>query len=189
MALDKVKLSQSLSISGQWASGGPFPWSLVSDEPFTFDKLGPYYKYDPEAAKKLLIEAGYPDGKFKSPGPLIVSSPSALPFGQLVQQYYKQNGIEFDLRPIDTVEWLGVWYSRSHSDMIQSFWVTPDLALNWFAQNKFHSTSLQNTGIINDPSVDDLVGKIRITTDPAKLREYAKFLWSVLDGVKIRSTF
>ena len=74
MLLDKFKFGDQAWGEGLWSHGTPLPWSFVSDEPFTFDKLRPYAKYNPAEAKKLLIEAGFPDGKMKIPGPLPTSS-------------------------------------------------------------------------------------------------------------------
>ena len=95
----------------------------------------------------------------------------------LIQNLLKQNGIEFEPTPVDSVAWLGLWYSRSFPDQILSYWATNDPTLNFFGQNKFYSKAPQNTAFINDPQVDDVVQKIKTTSDPAKLREHARFLW------------
>lgn len=176
MSLDKERLTNAIT-GTKWEWGTPFPWSLVSDEPFTFEKLGPYYKYNPTEAKKLLIEAGFPDGKLRVGSPLDFIQPAQAPLMQVLQQLYKENGIEFDLAPLDPPTYYAKWYQRAHRDLGWTFQNTGDVSLHFYAQNKFSPSATQNTAFIDDLEVNRVVKEIKTTTDPAKLREHARFLW------------
>jgi ABC-type transport system substrate-binding protein len=152
-------------------------WSLVSDEPFTVEKMGPYYKYNPAESKKLRIEAGFPDGKVKVPSPLTFSHPTMTLRSTAYQAFFKEEGIEFELDPRDFSTYAPYYYQRAFKDIAVTFLNGDDLTLNWVAQNKFQRDSTQNTALIDDPEIERVVKEIKVSSDPAKLRQYAKFLW------------
>jgi peptide/nickel transport system substrate-binding protein len=178
MALDKDKYGGLISATPNWIHIGVMPWSLVSDEPFTVDKLGPYYKYSPQESKRLRIEAGFPDGKIKVPTPFtIANSPSFSVRAQTYQALFKQEGIEFEIETLDFSTYSPYYYQRQYKDIAITYDNGNDFTLNWVAQNKFQRDNSQNTAKIDDPEVERVVREIKLTTDPAKLREFARFLW------------
>ncbi len=178
MALDKDKYANLISATPYWQHVGVMPWSLVSDEPFTLDKLGPYYKYNPQESKRLRIEAGFPDGKIKVPTPFtIANSPSFTVRGQAYQALFKPEGIEFEIEILDFSSYSPYYYQRQYKDIAITYQNGNDFTINWIAQNKFQKDNSQNTSFIDDPEVERVVTEIKGTSDPAKLREFAKFLW------------
>lgn len=177
MALDKDRYANQVSTTPNWSYGSTVLWSLVSDEPFTVDKLGPYYKFNPAEAKKLLIEAGFKDGKVKINTPLTFSHPTMTLRATAYQAFYKEQGIEFELDPRDFSTYAPYYYQRAFADIAITFLNGDDLTLNWVAQNKFQRDSTQTTAKINDPEIEALVKEIKVTSDPAKLRQQAKFLY------------
>lgn len=155
----------------------PLPWEFISDQPFTFDKLGPYYQFNPQEAKKLLTEAGFTDGKMTVATPLVTNFPGRSPNGVLIQQLYKEQGIDLQIQQVDGTTFGTRYYQRVGQDLDFTFHISFEYNLNWYAQNKFLPDASQNTAFINDPAVTELVKKVKVTTDQAKIREYAKFLW------------
>ena len=178
MALDKDKFVAAQRTSGaEWVQSVPLLWSLVSDEPFTFDKLGPYYKYDPAAAKKLLIEAGFADGKVSVATTLLFAVPSHTARATVVQTLWKSEGISLEIQASDFATYSPYYYLRSHQDVTLAFQNTGDFSLNWYAQNKFSANANQNSAYINDSEIEKAVKAIKTTTDAAQLRQFARQLW------------
>ena len=178
MMLDKAKYGDLIEGPGRWTYSGPMPWSLVSDKPFTFEDLGPYYKYDPAAAKKLLIEAGFADGKIKSPTPLAAAQGN--PYGPrtaLFQTMFKEQGFEFELQSMDFATYNPYYFNRAAPDIALTHHILAQPNLNWYAQNKFNADAAQNTGHVIDPEINKVLQQVKVTLDPAKQRELAKQIW------------
>ena len=154
------------------------PWSFITDKPLTLEDLGPYYKYNSDESKKLRIKAGLPDGKIKVSSPILFGTPGYhVPRMPVLQALWKAEGIEIEIQPADRALFQDVYYKREQRDLSLTFQNTGDYTLNWYAQNKFRFTNFQNTSWINDPEVERVAAAVKVTTDPAKLKEYAKFLW------------
>ena len=178
MALDKKKFMDALGTPGlEWNIVGPIPWNLIEPRKATMDDLGPYYKYNPQESKKLLIEAGFPDGKIKVPTPLVFINPSNLQAAQVIQELWKNEGIELPIQGLPLAEFALPYYARKFTDLAYTYQNTGESSLNWYAQNKFNPEGSENTAWINDPEINRLIKEIKTTTDPVKLREYARFFW------------
>ena len=178
MLIDKPKYASTALENPIYHWSSPIPWSTVSETPFTPAELGPYAQYNPAEAKKLLIEAGFPDGKMKVGSPLdVIGSPSQVSRSQVLQDLLKQNGVEMAIQPLDPTTYYSKWYLHNYADIGYTYINTGDWSLNWFAQNKYLTGATQNTSLIDDPEVQRVVKEIKTTTDPAKLRQLARFLW------------
>ncbi len=178
MLLDKQKQGDQAWGVGRWYPSVPLPWEFVSDKPLTTEDFGPYYKYNPTEAKKLLIAAGFPDGKVKVASPLpIASNPSFLANIQTAQAQWKAEGIEFDLELMDFARYNSFWFQRNYGDIMMNHGPNSQPVLNWFAQVKFSPTGTQNTSFIRGPEIEDIINQVRVTTDPAKQKQLAKAMW------------
>ena len=107
-----------------WASGF---WAALDDNP---------YKLDPEKAKALLKEAGYPDG-FE----IALDAPNSSPFtniAQSVQATMAQGGVKVTLVPAETKALLTKYRAREHQ-MLMIYWgpdyMDPHTNADGFANN------------------------------------------------------
>lgn len=179
MAVDRLKYAETISPGpGLWDLVGPLPWSLVSNTELTSNDLGPYYKYNPEESKRHRIAAGFTDGKVKVATPIYFGTGQNSILGTVtLQELWRKEGIEVDVLRLDIITSQDTYYKRSWQDIGNTFQNTGDYSLNWFAQNKFKCENFQNSSWICDAEVQKVVNEIRLTTDPAKLKDLARFLW------------
>lgn len=131
-------------------------------------------KYDPENAKKLLAEAGYPDGftmEFYTS-----DSAGSMKIATIFQQYMKQN-LNIDVQ-IKTAQW-GTFSATGASGKapIYSMSWTWDPDPYFYLNQMFHSSAIGSLGNgqgFNDPEVDRLLDEAVKVTDQAKRAELYK---------------
>jgi peptide/nickel transport system substrate-binding protein len=128
------------------------------------------FTYDPEKAKALLAEAGYPDG-FE----ISLSFPTSgsgnmipIPMNETLQRDLEKVGITVTLEPIEWGAMLGDFFvgkipGEAEALNISLGFVLPSLWSTWF-----HSTSGINAGKFSDPKVDELLDAVSAEFDPAK---------------------
>jgi len=111
-----------------WASGF---WAALDDNP---------YKLDPEKAKSLLKDAGYPDGFA-----IDLDAPNSAPFtnmAQSVQATMAQGGIKVNIVPAETGAMLTKYRARQHQ-MLMIYWgpdyMDPHTNADGFANNTDNS--------------------------------------------------
>ncbi len=130
--------------------------------------------YDPEKAKELLTEAGYPDGF--SLEVYVSNKPARVKMCTIIQAYLKQN-LNIDLE-IKTAEWgtFSEVASSGEADMYGMSWTWyPDPF--FFLNKMFHSSeigALGNGQGFNNPDVDKLLDEALVISDTEQRAELYK---------------
>jgi peptide/nickel transport system substrate-binding protein/oligopeptide transport system substrate-binding protein len=131
------------------------------------------YTYDPEKAKQLLADAGFPEGKGLPP--LVLTYPNEGPaadVAQAMQAQLKAVGIPVEINGMEMGGFLDEMSTGKLSFFLIS-WVADYPSLDTFLYTLFHSANIgaQNVFQYSNPDVDVLLDKARSTKDESKRTE------------------
>jgi ABC-type transport system substrate-binding protein len=141
----------------------------------------PPYPYDPDKAKKLLADAGYPNGlkaKFISPQGRY---PKDFEMAQALQQQWKKAGIDVTL---DTMEWAAyLAFTRKPLDQteVEVFllgWAPSSAEARWILYPLYHTDQMipkgNNRLFYSNKQFDEYVDKLTKATEKADRDNYLK---------------
>jgi peptide/nickel transport system substrate-binding protein len=156
-------------IDAVWGRGAPttaiapgvIEWTLPIEQ---LGEGARYYRYDPEEARRLLAEAGYPKG-FKTQ--LTVSngfSRDLIDDAQLVQRYLKDVGIEAELKIQEHGAYMATTMQGKFDGLVRTpFGIAwePDASL----YRAYAADSSWNIAHLNDPTLTAMLKEERSTRD------------------------
>ncbi|MBI2907373.1 MAG: ABC transporter substrate-binding protein [Chloroflexi bacterium] len=146
----------------------PGEWGLQEEEMI---KVPGYARPDLDAAKKLLAEAGFPQG-FKAQG-VVRKNKAHEDMAVLVKDAISKIGIDLDIMAVETATWYEYQFGKRFDFMPAgsgSVIVDPDLVLG----DHYLSRSPRNYTGYSNPAFDDLYAKQAQTSDPLERR---KIVW------------
>ena len=164
LAVDKQRLTDKITRGGEKPASHLTPKGLKGYVP----PEGP--GYDPAAARKLLAEAGFPDGKTFPPFEYMFNTgrQNEQIAVELQAMWKKELGLNVSLRQVEWKVYLSD-QSKTNYDMSRSSWVgdykDPNTFLDMFMSNNGNN----RTGWVN-PRYDALIKEANRQTDP-KQRE------------------
>jgi ABC-type transport system substrate-binding protein len=167
MAVDRKGILDALHDGRGAVVNGVFPPGLVGYNPDL-----PEIPYDPEAAKALLAEAGYPDG-FEMTVTQIASQPDTLARNELFQAMMAQIGVKVTIDQMDEAAWYAVAADGdlpSYSSSWSADYNDPDnFIYTYFAP----SNTVRRSINFSDESLAQRVVAARAITNPdARIKEY-----------------
>ena len=173
LAIDRQKQVDTV-YEGHGILGWGVPYLYWSDELPTAADLGPYWQYRPEDAKKLLAEAGHPNG-FETTLFYYEYFPQMTSQIQLVQQDLKRNlNIELKITKQDYTTYFGRYAEGKWEGTAWGFQTGYAISLDERTYQYMHSKSPKNYFRVNDPVIDELCTQLRQTPDRAEQRAIAR---------------
>ena len=113
MAWDREGMGQTFYASSIFALSGPFPSTLFGG--MTPDEAKAAIPYDPEAAKKLLAEAGYPNGFSVEMLTTDAYGPPFVNQAQWVQQDLSKIGVTVELKILDYATYYTTYQKQDYA--------------------------------------------------------------------------
>lgn len=146
--------------------------NLVPPGFFGYDESIPVEAYDPEGAKALLAEAGYPDGfaiTFHASTDRIAYAEDVV---QVLAQVWNRIGIDVELETMPHSVYIPKANAFDFAYMLHSWGTSVDagVSLNGIAvtRDKERGKGPSNRGRHSNPEVDRLVAEAQTTLDPKK---------------------
>ena len=128
------------------------------------------YEYKPDLARKLLADAGYPHG-FKTH--IIADTTGDMELLKIVQSYFKDAGIDMEIRPIDSTEWIAfVLTGRKHDQLTQRTVSPLGHGYEPIRQlSRLHTGYSSNYLMVSDPVFDAFQPKAIAATNEAGVKQ------------------
>lgn len=169
MAIDRKGMAQELLRN----TANP-AFSVQSPANEAYDPAFVDYEYNPEKAKQLLAEAGYPNG-FETIFQTSVDGSGQLipvPMAEWIQRDLAKIGIKVKLETYEWISYLGIWTNMKPEvgfDQMSWGFTTP-----YWLYIVAHSKSFANAGKYRNPEVDQAIEKAITEPDPNTAIQYWK---------------
>jgi peptide/nickel transport system substrate-binding protein len=168
MAIDKQTLADKLLKGSARPARGLQAPGCPSYDPGFAD-----YEYDPKRARKLLEEAGYPQGFTMTLQTSTAGSGQVMPIqmAELIRQDLAKVGIDCKLDLHEWVHYIELWAQGIPEgvDANQISWgMSSDYWLEIIAHSKNSAPNGRNSGYYRNPKVDELLERARVEHDEKK---------------------
>ena len=117
------------------------------------DYVREQFEYNPEKAKQLLAEAGYPEG-FQTE---ILCSSSAVDMLSIVKAYWEEIGVDLELLVREYAVYMGMGYAKRFDHMFY-FIATGTLPTVY---NRVKAGTIHNFSNVNDPVIEESYGALQ----------------------------
>lgn len=161
MAIDRNAIIQS-QYNGQ-GDVFPFPFAYVKEyDPLYYKQadwtpeIKAIYTYNPDGAKKLLADAGYPNG-FKTTMTVTSTNSHEQDMAQIFQEYWSKIGVDVTLHLVDPTVKMNMELNHTHDPLIDE--TTGPVAV-FMVGNSF-SGIRYNLSVLNDPTINQDLSDVR----------------------------
>ena len=171
LAVDRAEIAQSI-FAGK-ADPGFVPMGLSWSYRDIGFKVTPdmQYPYDPGRAKKLLADAGHPNGfameafAYQLPG-----LPEGKAFAEAMAGYWQKIGVQTKLIPVDYPAFRKTWFDRKAPGSVGYYnianrdWIGTYALLEKMAYSKSKASD-----VVNDPEIDGMIEQVMRQTDKDRI--------------------
>jgi peptide/nickel transport system substrate-binding protein len=173
MAIDRQKQVDTV-FEGHGILGWGVPYVYYQDKAPTAADFGPWWQYKPAEARRLLADAGHPNG-FDTTLFYYEYFPQMTSQVQLVQQDLKKNlNINVRITKLDYTTYYGRYVESKWDGMSWGFQSGHAIGVDERTYQYMHSKSTKNFFRVNDAVIDELTTKLRRTPDRTEQRALTK---------------
>ena len=161
MIIDKEALMQgALWGQGKTSASPSYPTSAAYNSDLV------QRPQDIAGAKALLAEAGYPEGALKVVFKATTNYPYHIETAQILVEWFREAGVELTIEQLTWADWLSqCWVDKDYEMTMMNFFTLWESDFLYYSV--WNSTGAFNYRAINDPVIDELTTRARITVDDA----------------------
>ena len=173
LGLDRAAIEE-IGFSGLGKSLPGMPWFMVFDqEPTpTSGELGPWFRYDPDEAMKLLNAAGATGLSID-----IVILGFIANLLSLAADNFRDIGVELNATTLDSTAFQGQYLKKEYKETIFGYLPGGSFGPDHYFHNHLKSSSPGNWWNIDDPDLDEWGAQQQTETDPERRRETLRKIW------------
>lgn len=109
------------------------------------------HRYDPEKARQLLADAGYPDGLHFTVDVSVSEVEALIP----IQAMLAEVDVDMELLVREHSTYVSLWYGREYAQSVYGFsWEVPPFI------GRYMSDATSNYSFMDDPQIDELVPQV-----------------------------
>jgi len=149
--------------------------NFVSEVAWGYEPAKGFPTYNPEKAKQLLAEAGYPNGKGLPEITYATSVgfyPKTKEYGEYIVSNLADIGIKCKLVPMETASWLDALYQPTSANMVDTGWMPPGLEPDLTIGAFYRSPG--QVSFCEIPELNEILMKEARITDSKERAEFLK---------------
>jgi len=166
VAFDMIIDKEALMQGALWGQGATSP-SPSYPTSAAYNKNLVQRAQDIEGAKALLAEAGYPEGSLDIVFKVTTNYPYHVESAQILVEWFRMAGVNLTIEQLTWADWLSqCWVDRDYQMTMMNFFTLWESDFLYYSV--WNSKGAFNYRAINDPVIDELTEKARITVDDAE---------------------
>ncbi len=166
VAFDMIIDKEALMQGALWGQGATSP-SPSYPTSAAYNKSLVQRAQDIEGAKAMLAEAGYPEGSLNIVFKVTTNYPYHVESAQILVEWFRMAGVNLTIEQLTWADWLSqCWVDRDYQMTMMNFFTLWESDFLYYSV--WNSKGAFNYRAINDPIIDELTEKARITVDDAE---------------------
>ncbi|WP_431901958.1 ABC transporter substrate-binding protein [Nonomuraea sp. bgisy101] len=175
-AVDRRAIADELLLNSCQPTVQPAPQGHWAHEP----SLDTAYAYDPDKAKKLLAEAGVPDGfSFTA---LVFNNAAFVQLAEALQDGFTAVGVEMKLRPMSADQSIDLYQNKGEADALVSQIGAAGTDPRLVTQQNYLKDGLNNPGDLTVPEIEKLAERAATADRAVQQENYREIVKLVADA-------